>query len=502
MPRPRSHLTSTGSKCTASPVRLVDRYSVMDHFRISHIWAEKSVRGKASYKARFDRIAPCKAWWTPNQPEPPLHRYPSAAVVEMPCTFCNTLAPQIYAKSWLCTNPSCAFFWHTIDGSEAPEDLVFDRKYLKQRLPDIPWFRPGFDLVPDLMSNLLTLRETGQITAALRSLWRGIVCPQCRKCNPRVYWNVWTCDNCDIDYPPDPGYIELQSVITRTTVSFIGHPMISPEWPKADFAYHGPFFRQHYRVERWILHENSSITLISPTATFNEETNGPNALWDEMLASANLGNLGLRRGIIRQDGLRTSHFFNHFGAEYDTSDVSSTPLDEAPLCVTQSIELLNQAGQAELGHLYEWPNQVSVNGFWSDMGLAWHTDGEGEIGSTISTLSLGGDATMHIRLQMSYYHNHIDMMNADPIMGALDWRNLTDLKRRWEAGEISDEEYAINPDTLARMKGKLRPEISLPLIHGSIVIMTGKALSKYYEVCMSHRWCSRLTTLALHRSHG
>lgn len=27
-------------------------------------------------------------------------------------------------------------------------------------------------------------------------------------------------------------------------------------------------------------------------------------------------------------------------------------------------------GQAELGHLYQWPNQVSVNGFWSDMSLA------------------------------------------------------------------------------------------------------------------------------------
>jgi hypothetical protein len=86
---------------------------------------------------------------------------------------------------------------------------------------------------------------------------------------------------------------------------------------------------------------------------------------------------------------------------------------------------------------------------------------------------------------MSYYHNQIDVMNEDPIMGALDWRNLTDLKRRWDAGEIGDEEYAINPDTLTRMRGKLPPEIRLPLIHGSIVIMTGKALTRYYEVCIS-----------------
>jgi alkylated DNA repair dioxygenase AlkB len=454
----------------------------MDHFRISYIWAEKSVRGKAFYKVRFDKIVRSKAWWTPNQPEPPMVRYPSPPLLQSPCIFCNTPAPQIYAETWLCTNPSCAFFWHTKDGSEVPNNLTLDRKFLMQRLPEIQWFKPGFELVPDLMSNLLTLRETGQITAALRSLWRGIVCPQCRKCNPRILWNVWTCDNCDIDYPPDPGYIELQSIITRTSVSYIGHPVIAPEWPKNDFAYHGPFFRQHYRVERWILHENSSVTLISPTSSFNEETNGPNTLWDEMLASANLGNLGLRRGLLRRDGLRTRHFFNHFGAEYDMSDVPSTPLDEAPQCVAQSVGLLNQVGQAELGQLYEWPNQVSVNGYWSEMGLTWHADGEDEIGSTISTLSLGGDAIMHIRLQMAYYHNEIDMMNEDPITGSLEWRNLTELRRRWEAGEIEDEDYKINPEVLAGAISKMRPQIDLPLIHGSIVIMTGKALTKYYEV--------------------
>ena len=202
-----------------------------------------------------------------------------------------------------------------------------------------------------------------------------------------------------------------------------------------------------------------------------------------MLASANLGNLGLRRGLLRWDGLRTRHFFNHFGADYDTSDVTSTPLDEAPDCVTGSVELLTQVGQAELGHSFDSPNQVSVNGYWTDMGVTWHAEGEDEIGSTISTLSLGGDAIMHIRLQMAYYQNQIDVVNEDPITGALDWKNLTELRHRWQAGEIEDEDYKINPDFVAKMKGKLRPQIDLPLIHGSIVIMTGKALTKYYEVC-------------------
>lgn len=74
----------------------------------------------------------------------------------------------------------------------------------------------------------------------------------------------------------------------------------------------------------------------------------PNALWDEMLASANLGNLCLRRSVIRSDGMRARHFFNHFGVEYDFSDVPCKPLHEAPECVTSVMGLLNQVGQAEL----------------------------------------------------------------------------------------------------------------------------------------------------------
>ena len=186
----------------------------------------------------------------------------------------------------------------------------------------------------------------------------------------------------------------------------------------------------------------------------------------------------------------TRYFSSHFGAEYDMSDASSPALDKAPECVTASVELLNHVGQTELGPLYELPDQVSFNGYRSDMGMNWHAEGEDDIGSTTSTLSLGGDAVMHIRLQHPYYHNQIDVVKEDPIMGALDWKSLTELKCRCEAGEIEDEEYRVNPGVLNRMRGRVRPQVDLPLIHGSIVIMTGKALTKYYEVYCSRWFCS------------
>ena len=53
---------------------------------------------------------------------------------------------------------------------------------------------------------------------------------------------------------------------------------------------------------------------------------------------------------------------------------------------------------------------------------------------------------MHIRLQIAYYNNEIDVFSEDPIMGALDRKNLTELKRKWDAGEIPEEEFRIDRD--------------------------------------------------------
>lgn len=90
---------------------------------------------------------------------------------------------------------------------------------------------------------------------------------------------------------------------------------------------------------------------------------------------------------------------------------------------------------------------------------------------------------MHIRLQNKDYRNEIRMQEMDPIMGAIDWRNMTMLRRRMEAGEIEPEDYRVNNSVFTtRRRGRPRPQISLPLIHGSIVIMHGQALTNYYEV--------------------
>lgn len=204
----------------------------MDHFRVSYIWVEKSVRGKAFYKVRFDKIVRGKSWWTAQ----PAGSFRGANAIR-PSSGKPMRFLQYSNSSHLCRNmalhqPKLRTLLAYKRRLRSFRDLSLDQRFLKHWLPNIPWFKPGFELAPDFASNRLTLREIGQITVALRSLWRGIIRPQCRKCNPHIYWNLWTCNNCDIDYPPDPRLIELQSIITRSPVSYVGHPMISPEWPK------------------------------------------------------------------------------------------------------------------------------------------------------------------------------------------------------------------------------------------------------------------------------
>ena len=153
-----------------------------------HTSGRKSLHeAKLSTKSDLIDSRLIKAWWTPNQPEPQLLRYPSVAVIESPRTSATLRHPNTTQRHGFAPTQVVHSLWHRLDGSEAPEDLTIHRRFLKIRLPDIPWFKQGFDTVSDLVSNLLAFRETGQITAALRSLWKGIVCLQCGKCIPRFH---------------------------------------------------------------------------------------------------------------------------------------------------------------------------------------------------------------------------------------------------------------------------------------------------------------------------
>ena len=120
-----------------------------------------------------------------------------------------------------------------------------------------------------------------------------------------------------------------------------------------------------------------------------------------------------------------------------------------------------------------------------------NVDGEDELGDTITTLSLGCDAFFTIRLKTEHYENADALeWDGEVVQGAKDWEKNTELREALLQGQDVDKSHVGTPDKgPSKQPGgrsglrarRTRPEIEVPLVHGSLVIMHGKAAQEYYE---------------------
>ena len=259
-----------------------------------------------------------------------------------------------------------------------------------------------------------------------------------------------------------------------------GHPRVDILCPN-DFRLQPPLVRPTYRMDRVFLHGDAFITLLGPTEEFNQAENGPNTIFNELLAGAPPGKIPLRRRRLypfdKHSGRRTPYFTAMYGEQYDFSKLGSISDADTPDSVRSAETLLLSAAQGEASPYYKDSfNQASVECYFDDMLMPWHTDGDKELGSTIAMLSLGSKAELRVRLKQHIYQNS---NLAKVITGSYNWRNLKEVKRLVQAGLDLDgawnqQPYYVGPAT--------PPEVVLPMIHESSVIFQGKPFSKYFEV--------------------
>ena len=105
-------------------------------------------------------------------------------------------------------------------------------------------------------------------------------------------------------------------------------------------------------------------------------------------------------------------------------------------------------------------NSIQVFGLMHGQSLPWHTDGDDEVGDTVALLWLGGA------------HN---------------WEQVLKLDDDVQAGLMTTEEaeadFLYLTEHVSHPHDPCEPqEIVLPLIHGSVVVFTGREFTKYYEV--------------------
>ena len=470
-------------------------YVVLDHFRVTHLWQEKDDIGNNVYMVRLQKHdLSSEAWWTPNMPEPPARRVtlrPQGVPLMggMHCPQCGYSSPRIYADNWMCLTATCEFFWtptsaSVVGGSSLSQNFIenvqphpydFDEEFLRYRANFDEGSDPAYALVPALLPYLQRLN--GPQASQMRMFYRGLICHQCSNIVPKILWHHWQCKECGWKYDTGNTRIDLSTLVSRHFVSFSGHPPFNPECQEEWFGKRRPTQRRPtYQIDKWEdLAAGCRLIVVSPTNNFNVQKDGPDAIYFQTLEEANVGELGFHRVKDSVTPTIDSHFHETYGADYGFStDHPSKPLQTAPDSIRMAKGFIDRLARWELKSKYSDSNSVQALAYMEGMNIDWHVDGENELGSTVSTLSLGGDATFHLRMRRTHFeHRGIDIEH-----GAKHWRSIERVRNRMRGGEnLYVDPHQVVPAT----RRSHRPEMKIPLIHGSMVIMQGESFSQFYE---------------------
>ncbi|KAL6230477.1 hypothetical protein BDW75DRAFT_234370 [Aspergillus navahoensis] len=491
----RSRNTSLGRK-------LPHRYNVMAYFRVICIWAEK-INGRTGFKVRFEKLDLSeKSWWAERGAavlDPAARRF--MQVESLQCAVCHMPSMHVYKEGWMCLNRTCQEFW-MLAGSEPPGNLTFDDRFLEARAQPDPDMQLHGSLVPDLLS---TIDEHDLLGNPWRISWKsGVVCPLCRKCIPRRFWNGWKCSDSISGEShkecPFEKWITIPTVRLPAAVGGIAActikravfevPRFGLLQPQIDDRSFAPYKLLTYRLGAagYIMHFVSNEVI-------NGRPKGPNDLFEELQKA----NLGLQRYPLDQAqvaGTLTAHFVTNFGAPYKyVVSVDSRGFSEACDPVLRALGRLTWATKNAVesqGGTARDPNELLLLGYFEDQKIGYHDDGEYSLGPTIATLSLGSPATMAVRMKYKYYHGFTKaskeksaLLTDDPVLPQCEnYTNRQNLKKQLLNGSITKDEYKKAWfESFAENKGQDVPPdmIKMKLNHGDMVVMHGEGVQKYYE---------------------
>lgn len=321
----------TGADNPHMPSKPPHQYCVLDYFKPTHIWAEKSGRGTI-VRYRFEKLNTAKElWWRPkDQPDVfGLGSLPSP--YEDVCETCTKSSQQIYLNGWMCLQPTCKAFWmivgefsdlHGNRRAYEPVEaaLIYDPRFLKQKMP---W--PNDQHEYPLTSNNVALSGRsipGEDTS--EAFWFGLVCPDCGCCNSRLSWMGWECSNTRCSFVKHPPHTLIPALSLR-----------DPLWPVTD-SYtlsrdtQSPLisvrvkFVHGYRIVRYgIPGITGFITHMVANRTVLEEAGGPDAMFEELQRTE----IGLKRRSMPNGQLEGP---NHLVSSQSTMECHTSSSRQLP----------------------------------------------------------------------------------------------------------------------------------------------------------------------------
>ncbi|KAJ6002126.1 hypothetical protein N7522_007353 [Penicillium canescens] len=493
-----------GSKNKILNRELPHRYNIMDWFRVTNVWFEK-IGQKHGVKVRFEKLRLCeKSWWALKDSSAPAtleERDFETNPASLACQNCSKDSLLLYNEGWMCLNPGCDEFWK-IDDAPPPGELTFNPDFLFFRHRPDPAVQPHYSLVPDLLS---TIDENAPDVSTSRIAWKGIVCPECFKCIRRTFWQGWKCDDDSTNAEECSKKCPFQKFMHMNPVSLrvvLNHFELAPvkrailfdkkfKLPAIDDNSMFPYRKLTYTIDGV-----GSITHYVSNRAINSRENGP----DDLFVNLQRGDLGLKRFRLQSSlvaGTLTSHFAVNYGMPYKyIVSVDSKGFDEAPEDMLRALGRLSWATEnavVSAGDKYLPPNELLTLGYFENMKIGFHDDGESSLGPSIATLSLGAKATMLIRMKYKYFNGSTrkadtksigTLLQDDPVLKDCMFEDeRKTLKKELHDGDISQHEYDASRRALLKgRKGKEAPAtIKMELHHGDLVVMHGEKLQKYYE---------------------
>lgn len=141
-------------------------------------------------------------------------------------------------------------------------------------------------------------------------------------------------------------------------------------------------------------------------------------------------------------------------------------------------------------------NLVDVANFYQ-----YHDDGETDLGPTIATLSLGGEAEMLIRMKEKYFSSkrfnvNLQDANMDIVPGCQMYEDRMKLRSAYASRDPEEIRVALGlfkKRLATEDRTKLaRPCLTLNLRHGDMVVMHGAGTQKFFEVSLFHKPVSQV----------
>lgn len=285
----------TGDRNPNIRCKVPHAYCVLDWFKITHVWFEKS-QGKIIIRYRFEKLHPDKqSWWAVRGQDDAVALGSLNAPESERCSRCGKASMRVYLQSWMCLQPECELFWKLKNGSEPQEaELLYDPRFLRQQTP-WPHSSEPQPLRPDLMT-LSSSPMLGQNVSW--QAWKGFVCPKCGRCSSREAWQGWICGNisCGTTYslsrmviPSDALHDFLRPLSSGFSFSRdIWQPLIGSHTE----------FQHNYRINVFTIPGiEGFVAHFVANRTVNEEAGGPDDMWRELQTEE----VGLRRRVLSED---------------------------------------------------------------------------------------------------------------------------------------------------------------------------------------------------------